>query len=127
MILVLLWRFIAATKVVRQVSLVRYPDPKELLDTMKAKTRQKLVGAATESSGKKSDPSQSSWRRSGSVPTRSSRQKSVFSGHTETPKSKSSKRKHSESSSGKHWSSTSTVSGSAERSGKFKKKPRKEE
>lgn len=108
-------------KVSRRVSLVRYPEPNELLQTMKARTQQKLVGAVTNSSGKYSNPTQSSRHKSGQ--SRSTKQKSVFSSFTETPKS--SKRKHSESSSGKHRSSTSTVSGSSERSGKSKKKMKK--
>ncbi|KAL1215436.1 Mediator-associated protein 2 [Cardamine amara subsp. amara] len=117
-------------KVFQQVSLVCFPEPKEMLEKMKAKTRQKLVGAAKDSAGKNSDPTRSSRHKSGlsvrhSASTRSNKEKSMYSGHTETPKS--SKRKHSESSSGKHRSSTSTVSGSSDRSGKSKKKLKKEE
>ncbi|AED97938.1 mediator-associated protein [Arabidopsis thaliana] len=109
-------------KITRRVALVRYPEPNELLQKMKARTQQKLVGSVTNSSKKSSNLTQSSRHKSG---TRSSREKSMFSGFTETPKSP--KRKNSESSSGKHRSSTSTVSGSSERSAKSKKKVKKEE
>ncbi|CAH8343810.1 unnamed protein product [Eruca vesicaria subsp. sativa] len=88
----------------RRVSLVRFPEPKELLETMKVKTQQKLVGGAVASSSvKNSNPALSSRRKSvqsalrHSVSTRSSRDKSLFSTLTETPMS--SKRKHSEPSS----------------------------
>ncbi|VVB18033.1 unnamed protein product [Arabis nemorensis] len=119
-------------KISRRVSLVRYPEPKELLETMKAKTQQKLVGAVTDSVGKYSHPALSSRHKSGqskstlrhSAATRSSRQKSTVTGFTETPMS--SKGKHSEASSGKHRSSTTTVSGSSDRSGKSKKKVKTE-
>ncbi|EOA12592.1 hypothetical protein CARUB_v10027088mg [Capsella rubella] len=109
----------------RRVALVRYPEPTELLQTIKARSQQKLVGAVTSSSGKYSNPSQSSRHKSGqsvrhSASSRSSKQKSLFSSFTDAPKSP--KRKHSESASGKHGNSTSTVSGSSERSGKSKKK-----
>ncbi|CAN8264342.1 unnamed protein product [Cochlearia groenlandica] len=112
-------------KISRRASLVCYPEPKELLETMKARTQQKLVGAATSSSGKYSgNPTQSSRHKSGqstfrhsAASTRSSKQKSTLTGLTDTPKS-SSKRKHSGSSSSKHHSSTTTGSGSSERSKK---------
>lgn len=83
---------------------VRFPETKELLETMKVKTQQKLVGAVTSSSLKNSNPAQSSWRKNGK---------------SETPKS--SKRKHSESSASKQRGS-----GSSERSGKSKKKVKTE-
>ncbi|CAL9244866.1 unnamed protein product [Arabidopsis halleri] len=111
-----------AGKIARRVAIVRYPEPNELLQKMKARTQQKLVGSVTNSSKKSSNLTQSSRHKSG---TRSSKSKSMFSSFTETPKSP--KRKHSESSSGKHRSSTSTVSGSSERSGKIKKKKVKKE
>uniref|UniRef100_A0A1J3I8V6 Mediator-associated protein 2 n=1 Tax=Noccaea caerulescens TaxID=107243 RepID=A0A1J3I8V6_NOCCA len=118
-------------KISRRVSLVRYPEPKELVETVKAKTQQKLVGAVTNSSGKFSALAKSSRAKSGqsglrhSASTRSSRQKSFMSSLNETPMP--SKRKHSETSSGKHHGSTSTVSGSSDRSGKSKKKVKTEE
>lgn len=120
----------AVGKISRRVSLVRYPEPKELLETMKAKTQQKLVGAVTNSAGKFSNPAQSSRHKSErsalrhSTSTRSSRPKSMFSSFTETPMS--SKRKHSEPSSGKYRNTTTTVSGSSDRSGKSKKKMKTE-
>ncbi|KAF2579892.1 hypothetical protein F2Q70_00010845 [Brassica cretica] len=91
-------------KISRRVSLVRFPEPEEL--TMKVKTKQKLVGAAvTSSSVRNSNPAQSSRHKRGQSPLRhstSSRQKSVFpSSSTKTPMS--SKRKHSEPSSSKHF------------------------
>ncbi|CAH2043481.1 unnamed protein product [Thlaspi arvense] len=111
-------------KISRRVSLVRYPEPKELVDTVKTKTQQKHVGAVTNSSGKYSNPARSSKHKSGqsglrhSAATRSSRQKSIFSNFPETPKS--SKRKHPESSVKKQHGPTTTVSGSSD--GKSKKK-----
>ncbi|XP_010462863.1 PREDICTED: mediator-associated protein 2-like [Camelina sativa] len=107
----------------RRVALVRYAEPNELLQKIKARSQQKLVGAVTNSSGKYSNPTQSSRLKSSkhSASSRSqSKQKSLFSSFTEAPKSP--KRKHSGSSSGKHGISTSTVSGSSERSEKSKKK-----
>lgn len=115
-------RFIVAGKFTRRVAIVRYPEPNELLQKLKARTQQKLVGSVTNSSKKSSNLTQSSRHKSG---TRSSKSKSMFSSFTDTPKSP--KRKHSESSSGKHRSSTSTVSGSSEQSGKIKKKKVKTE
>ncbi|XP_010484258.1 PREDICTED: mediator-associated protein 2-like [Camelina sativa] len=107
-----------AGRISRRVALVRYAEPNELLQKIKARSQQKLVGAVTNSSGKYSNPTQSSRKHSAS--SRSSKQKSLFSSFTEAPKS--SKRKNSDSSSGKHGISTSTVSGSSERSEKSKKK-----
>ncbi|KAF8058374.1 hypothetical protein N665_1247s0004 [Sinapis alba] len=110
-------------KISRRVSLVRFPEPEELLKTFK--TQQKLVGAVTSSSLRNSNPALSSRRKSGQsslrhpASTRSSREKSLFSGFTETP-TKSSKRKHSEPSSSKH------ASGSSELVGKSKKKVKTE-
>ncbi|KAL0747064.1 hypothetical protein Bca101_029066 [Brassica carinata] len=51
-------------KISRRVSLVRFPKPKELLETMTVETQQKLVrGAATSSSLTNSNPAQSSRRK----------------------------------------------------------------
>ncbi|KAF2538271.1 hypothetical protein F2Q68_00019029 [Brassica cretica] len=48
----------------RRGSLVRFPKPKELLETMTVETQQKLVrGAATSSSLRNSNPAQSSRRK----------------------------------------------------------------
>ncbi|XP_010444410.1 PREDICTED: mediator-associated protein 2 [Camelina sativa] len=108
-----------AGRISRRVALVRYAEPNELLQKIKARSQQKLVGAVTNSSGKYSNPTQSSRLKSSkhSASSRSSKQKSLFSSFTEAPKSP--KRKHSSSSSGKHGISTST---SSERLEKSKKK-----
>ncbi|CAF1707108.1 hypothetical protein HID58_054892 [Brassica napus] len=116
-------------KISRRVSLVRFLEPEELLETMKVKTQQKLAGAAvTSSSVRNSNPAQSSRRKSGQSSLRhstSSRQKSVFpSSSTKTPMS--SKRKHSEPSSSKHHGSATTLPGSSDRSDKSKKKVKTE-
>lgn len=104
-------------KISRRVSLVRFPEPEELLETFK--TQQKALRAVTSSSVRNSNPAMSSRRKSGQSSLRhSSREKSFFSGFTETPKS--SKRKHSEPSASKHGS------GSSDRSGKSKKKVKTE-
>ncbi|KAJ0238297.1 Mediator-associated protein 2 [Hirschfeldia incana] len=99
-------------KISRRVSLVRFPEPEELLQTFK--TQQKSVRAVMSSSLKNSNPALSSRRKSGQsslrhpASTRSSRDKSLFTGVTETPKS--SKRKHSEPSASKHASGSSDKS-----------------
>ncbi|KAJ4887651.1 Mediator-associated protein 2 [Raphanus sativus] len=104
-------------KISRRVSLVRFPEPEELLQTFK--TQQKSVKAALGSSLKNSSLAMSSRRKSGQSSLRhSSREKSLFTGFTETPKS--SKRKHSEPSSSKR------ASGSSDQSGKSKKKVKTE-
>ncbi|CAG7896204.1 hypothetical protein BRARA_B03906 [Brassica rapa] len=104
-------------KISRRVSLVRFPEPEELLETFK--TQQKALRAVTSSSVRNSNPAMSSRRKSGQSSLRhSGREKSFFSGFTETPKS--SKRKHSEPSASKHGS------GSSDRSGKSKKKVKTE-
>ncbi|CAE5975139.1 unnamed protein product [Arabidopsis arenosa] len=84
---------VSAGKIARRVAKVRYPEPNELLQQMKARTQQKLVGSVTNSSKKSSNLIQNSRHKSG---TRSSKPKSMFSSFTETPKSP--KRKHLESS-----------------------------
>nr|VDD27418.1 unnamed protein product [Brassica oleracea] len=104
-------------KISRRVSLVRFPEPEELLETFK--TQQKALRAVTSSSVRNSNPAMSSRRKSGQSSLRhSSREKSFFSGFTETPKS--SKRKHSEPSASKH------ASGSSDQAGKSKKKVKTE-
>lgn len=104
-------------KISRRVSLVRFPEPEELLQTFK--TQQKSVKAALSSSLKNSSLAMSSRRKSGQSSLRhSSREKSLFTGFTETPKS--SKRKHSEPSASKR------ASGSSDQSGKSKKKVKTE-
>lgn len=56
--------FVAVGKISRRGSLVRFPKPKELLETMTVETQQKLVrGAATSSSLTNSNPAQSSRRK----------------------------------------------------------------
>ncbi|KAF3501759.1 hypothetical protein F2Q69_00040166 [Brassica cretica] len=51
-------------KISRRGSLVRFPKPKELLETMTVETQQKLVpGAATSSSLTNANPAQSSRRK----------------------------------------------------------------
>ncbi|KAG2301099.1 hypothetical protein Bca4012_059215 [Brassica carinata] len=110
-------------KISRRVSLVRFPEPEELLETLKVQNKQKALGAVMSSSLKNSNPALSSRRKSGQsslrhpASTRSSREKSK-SLFAETPKS--SKRKHSEPSASKH------ASGSSDRSGKSKKKVKTE-
>ncbi|CAH8319216.1 unnamed protein product [Eruca vesicaria subsp. sativa] len=110
-------------KISRRVSMVRFPEPEELLNTLTIQNKQKALGAVS-SSLKNSNPALSSRRKSGQSSlrhpgsTRSGREKSLFSGFTETPKS--SKRKHSEPSASKHGS------GSSDRSGKSKKKVKTE-
>lgn len=67
-------------KISRRISLVRFTKPKELLETMKVNTQQKLVrGAVRSSSLKNSNPAQSSRRKSG---------QSALRPVTETPKKK---------------------------------------
>lgn len=103
-------------KISRRVSLVRFPEPEELLQTFK--TQQKSVKAALSSSLKNSSLAMSSRRKSGQSSLRhSSKEKSLFTGFTETPKS--SKRKHSEPSASKRASSS-------DQSGKSKKKVKTE-
>ena len=126
---ILLICLMAVGKISRRISLVRFLEPEELLETMKVKTQQKLAGAAvTSSSVRNSNPAQSSRRKSGQSSLRhstSSRQKSVFpSSSTKTPMS--SKRKHSEPSSSKHHGSATTLPGSSDRSDKSKKKVKTE-
>ncbi|ESQ31410.1 hypothetical protein EUTSA_v10004934mg [Eutrema salsugineum] len=107
-------------KISRRVSLVRYPEAKELLETTKAKAQQKLLGAVTNSSGKYSNPARSSLRKSGQSALRAA------STHSSRQKSMNPKRKRTESSSGKHYAPTTTASGSSDRSGKSKKKVKTE-
>ncbi|CAN7023899.1 unnamed protein product [Brassica rapa subsp. trilocularis] len=119
-----------ALKISRRVSLVRFPKPEELLETMKVKTKRKLAGAAvTSSSVRNSNPAQSSRRKSGQSSLRhstSNSQKSVFPSSSTKTLMSSSKRKHSEPSSSKHHSSATTVPGSSDRSDKSKKKVKTE-
>ncbi|XP_010520274.1 PREDICTED: mediator-associated protein 2 [Tarenaya hassleriana] len=88
-------------KISRRVSLVRYPEPSEVIETMTSKAQQRLTGALTNSSNPLSTPLQSNRMRSthsalrNSTSAHSSRHRSSLSGFTETPKAL--KRKHSES------------------------------
>ncbi|KAG5394042.1 hypothetical protein IGI04_024005 [Brassica rapa subsp. trilocularis] len=119
-------QILVVKKISRRVSLVRFPKPEELLETMKVKTKRKLAGAAvTSSSVRNSNPAQSSRRKSGQSSLRhstSNSQKSVFPSSSTKTLMSSSKRKHSEPSSSKHHSSATTVPGSSDRSDKSKKK-----